>query len=481
MNGAPVRPHLNQFMVCRDGRTLDVDFLSATDIAAMTGLAANQVLFGSSTGGIGQSSGLTWNGTTFATNGTLTLTGTGITHTITSAVASTTSATGALTIAGGLGVTGAVNAGASSSVNAGNAQSNLAIGNVTGNSSVFSTITLGAGTGKFSFLFGVQNNLNNTFEVTPSTAAGGSTYSSPALSIDSNGLVSALRATASTSTATGALIALGGVGIAGALCVGGGARTGQTAWDQANAASELVVGRSGTSAITNATCTFVGWMDATHPLNASGTNGALLAYARNAGAASIVLATADTARLTLASTGEATFGKGVTMGAITNAGVGTAGIGIGVQCDGANAVYIKANSSAANCAVKFEDTNAAGNVWIFGVSVSTSNGHFQIFDVTGGANRLQIAKTTGAVSLTSTVASTSTVTGALIVPGGIGVAGQITFDGATTKSLGLANPTANAAVATTLGSVGPTGSTAGNPQGWMRVSVAGTDRYIPFW
>jgi hypothetical protein len=41
--------------------------------------------------------------------------------------------------------------------------------------------------------------------------------------------------------------------------------------------------------------------------------------------------------------------------------------------------------------------------------------------------------------------------------------------------------TANGAVATTLGSVGPTGSTAGNPGGWLRINVNGTDRYVPYW
>lgn len=40
---------------------------------------------------------------------------------------------------------------------------------------------------------------------------------------------------------------------------------------------------------------------------------------------------------------------------------------------------------------------------------------------------------------------------------------------------------ANGSVATTLGSVGPTGSTAGNPQGWVKVKISGVDRYIPFW
>ena len=41
--------------------------------------------------------------------------------------------------------------------------------------------------------------------------------------------------------------------------------------------------------------------------------------------------------------------------------------------------------------------------------------------------------------------------------------------------------TTNGSVATTLGSVGPTGATAGNPQGWMRINVNGTDRFVPYW
>lgn len=59
--------------------------------------------------------------------------------------------------------------------------------------------------------------------------------------------------------------------------------------------------------------------------------------------------------------------------------------------------------------------------------------------------------------------------------------GALVFDGSTGKTVRITNGVANAAVATTLGSVGPTGSTAGNPQGWMRISVAGTDRYVPYW
>lgn len=61
------------------------------------------------------------------------------------------------------------------------------------------------------------------------------------------------------------------------------------------------------------------------------------------------------------------------------------------------------------------------------------------------------------------------------------LAGLVIVDGATSKTIKYTNGTANGAVATTMGGVGPTGSTAGNPQGWLRVNVAGTDRYVPFW
>lgn len=149
--------------------------------------------------------------------------------------------------------------------------------------------------------------------------------------------------------------------------------------------------------------------------------------------------------------------------------------------DGANRVQIASDSTVRNCAIKFTDTNASGNAWIAGVSVSAVNGHFQVYDSTGAALRFQIAKTTGDTTIASTTDSTAVNAGSLIVAGGLGVAKRLTLDGATGKTLRIVNAAANAAVATTLGSVGPTGSTAGNPQGWMRIDIAGTDRYIPFW
>lgn len=88
---------------------------------------------------------------------------------------------------------------------------------------------------------------------------------------------------------------------------------------------------------------------------------------------------------------------------------------------------------------------------------------------------------TGGLKVFGATAATSTTSGALQVAGGVGVAGALCLDGSAGAGLRVANTAANAAVAVTLGSVGPTGSTAGNPQGWLRVNIAGTDRYIPFW
>ena len=61
------------------------------------------------------------------------------------------------------------------------------------------------------------------------------------------------------------------------------------------------------------------------------------------------------------------------------------------------------------------------------------------------------------------------------------VAPIVEVPGTPGLSLSFVNGTANGAVATTLGSVGPVGSTAGNPLGWLRVRVAGTDRFVPYW
>lgn len=85
------------------------------------------------------------------------------------------------------------------------------------------------------------------------------------------------------------------------------------------------------------------------------------------------------------------------------------------------------------------------------------------------------------LACTDTTDSTSISTGSVVVSGGVGVAKRLTLDGGTGKTIKYVNGTANAAVAVTFGGVGPTGSTAGNQLGWIRIDIGGTDRYIPYW
>lgn len=87
----------------------------------------------------------------------------------------------------------------------------------------------------------------------------------------------------------------------------------------------------------------------------------------------------------------------------------------------------------------------------------------------------------GQVAVLAATDATSTTTGSITTLGGISAAKYICVGGGAGATLRYAAGTANAAVATTLGSVGPTGATAGDPQGWIRISINGTDRFIPYW
>jgi hypothetical protein len=72
-------------------------------------------------------------------------------------------------------------------VNTTGGNSRVAIGDTA--ASTYSTVLMYGGSGKFNFQLGVQNNVNNAFEITPSTATGGTTFSTPALVVDSSGNV----------------------------------------------------------------------------------------------------------------------------------------------------------------------------------------------------------------------------------------------------------------------------------------------------
>lgn len=119
--------------------------------------------------------------TTLSASGATTFTGT---------TASLSRSTGAVVIgngsSGGLGVGGAIwcgsfNAVGSSTVNNTGGQSLLNIGDNAVSS--YSTLRFFGGSGRYNFQLGAQVNVGDTFEITPSTAAGGTTFSTPAFQI----------------------------------------------------------------------------------------------------------------------------------------------------------------------------------------------------------------------------------------------------------------------------------------------------------
>jgi hypothetical protein len=105
---------------------------------------------------------------------------------------------GNATFAGNVGIGTSSLSAKLSVVNTGD-NSRISIGDTA--SSTYSTLLMYGGSGKYNFQLGVQTNVNNAFEITPSTATGGTTFSTPALVVYSNGTVSH-RSTVSVGDAT---------------------------------------------------------------------------------------------------------------------------------------------------------------------------------------------------------------------------------------------------------------------------------------
>ncbi len=136
------------------------------------------------------------------------------------------------------------------------------------------------------------------------------------------------------------------------------------------------------------------------------------------------------------------------------------------------------------------DTTFSGTCGFFGGASGDNNLYLLAptgFAIQSRVNNSTVFQSAGALNtslqpftVTDTTDSTSISSGSTTISGGLGVSKRICLDGSTGKTLRITNSVAPAAVAVTLG-LGPTGSTAGTPQGWMRIDIAGTDRYIPFW
>jgi hypothetical protein len=147
-----------------NGGTIDGTTLGATTPASV---AATTGSFSSTLGVTGAA---TFSSTVAgAFNGTLGAT------TPASVAATTLSTTGAATFGGNV-------TGKNATFVTTTAASLISIGDTA--AGTYSLLRMYGGSGKYNFQVGVQNNVNNAFEITPSTAVGGTTFTTPALLID---------------------------------------------------------------------------------------------------------------------------------------------------------------------------------------------------------------------------------------------------------------------------------------------------------
>lgn len=285
------------------------------------------------------------------------------------------------------------------------------------------------------------------------------------------GNIVASSGTASTSTVTGAIVVSGGVGISGATYIGG---------------IISAAGAISTSSTTASTSTITGSIIAGGGLGVAGAT-----YIGG------ILRVTDTTNATSTTTGSGSFSGGVSMGGDLWVGASAPGgnLVLGGSARAALTQYIVRTAAGYNRDFMWQTGTTLR--WVLRCTATAESGsdagsNLQLIagDDAGAVidTPLSIVRAAGGamtivrpISLTNTTDSTSISTGALIVSGGIGVAKYLTLDGGSGKTLRYTNATANGTVATTLGSKGPTGSTAGDPVGWMRWSINGTDRYTPFW
>ena len=178
----------------------------------LSGFTQNRVPYGTAAGGLQDSGNLTFDGSTLALTGAMTVSGNATFSARTSTRVAFFGASGVLSDSSGLTYNsgtsaltlgGALSTGGNITMNAGNTENKLSLGNQA-TSGTYSITVLNQGSTHRAWLFGAQYTLSETFEIVPSTAVGGSSFTTPVFTADYNGsVVLGSRVALSTSATDG--------------------------------------------------------------------------------------------------------------------------------------------------------------------------------------------------------------------------------------------------------------------------------------
>jgi hypothetical protein len=219
------------------------------------------------------------------------------------------------------------------------------------------------------------------------------------------GPVTVTNSTPSTLTTNGALVVTGGVGVGGAMNVGGAVTAGGN-----------VILNQGTYVLLN---------------GAADLNSSLVRLAGNtilSAGGDVILKSSGATVLTGTSTGAATFAGAVNTGQLTITNTGANGLTVNNTAGNSLAIF-NASAGAADANAYITLKTSGTDRWVFGQSVSTGAGDFEIYSAALGASPLKIAKATGAATFAGAVSLSTAGTTVSIKSGTNAAAGTVTLSG----------------------------------------------------
>jgi hypothetical protein len=293
-----------------------------------------------------------------------------------------------------------------------------------------------------------------TFQVTPSS----SIAKSEQMHLSGSGVLSVLGTVASTNATTGTIVSSGGVGVTGAVNIGG-----SLALQTVNA-NTIAVG--GLPASDTGTLLRLDNVDGTSSVallssyvNAGNPNSKLtLRGARGTGASPTAIQSGDV----IGGIGGEGYGTSF-LGTATGQVNFVAEVGAFTAISQPTAISFQVTASGSVAPSEQMRLTSAGVLTLSSATVSTTAGTGALV-VTGGVGVGGAMNVTGTVglagitSVTNNTTSTTTGTGALVVTGGVGIGGTMTVGGVTKLTSGTASTTTGTGALVVTGGVGVGGA-----------------------